>query len=209
MTGAARTRRPRPEPQTDIALDLPGVSSTMQAGSKWFTVYGDAPVVCTAQITVTPPDALVTVVVTLSGAHAGPVTDHKEGIGHAKISVRIPSVWDESPTEFECYADYTVNGRAINPRIARLNSSPFWGAYDRDAFDYDTVIYFPKPGCVHSGMFSNSLAMQNPAPGYPNVGNPPLHMQDEGFMVFAAGFSPLHMHFFLPSDNPAYCQAAQ
>lgn len=198
---------PDEPPATSLAMELAGGSSTMQAGSEWLKIYGDLGLSCVAEISAR--NAYVTVVVTIFGADE-PISDMKEGFGHAKAVARLPSVWDVSPAEFECTADFTVNGRPLFPPAPRRAvSSPFWGAYVRDAFDYDVIVYFPKPGCEHSGMFQTSLTMRQPAPGYPNIARPPQYMQDEGFKLFSPGFEPFHMHFFGPRDNGALCQEAR
>lgn len=100
-----------------------------------------------------------------------PITVGDSAFQHIRPTATLPSVFDESPNDFECTAEFTAGSFAA--RDSRFFvSSRFWGAYDLEAYFPAHSEYTPTAGCSHDGMLAD-LIMQNPAPGYPNWEDPP------------------------------------
>ena len=80
-----------------------------------------------------------------------------------------------------------VGERAPRRSHPRYRDDPYAGRrvrkpqYVRLAWDYDVIEYVPAD-CPFPGLW-DQVRMVNPAPGYPNVANPPEYMADVGFSL--------------------------
>jgi hypothetical protein len=138
----------------------------------------------------------------------GPYSEYKTGVHSVVVTARMPSIYLESPAEYYCQGSYSLMGSAGGGRSETWSrTAPFWGSYLRFFWNYDIVDYISY-NCSHSGMRSDVTMVSGP-PGWPDVGNPPPYMGDEGYRHTSPILGALFINFFTPRSTPGPCIEAQ
>jgi hypothetical protein len=173
--------------QEETSSELEGTSDPSQVTRhEWHTWYGNRTIVCTGRKW-GPGVVSVTVRLWANGQQIGVASNG----GWQFAEARIPfDPLNSSPAEMLCQAD-GATGRT-------LISSGYYGSYELYTSTEFEADYVNVATCTHIGMLS-AVVMTNPAPGFPDVFDPPAWMQDQGFWVYGSGFS-YGMRFYITHD---------